>query len=137
MSKDEKFSRRDFLWRAGLIGAAAAGGSQFLAACEKGGGSEKSGGAGSEKSGGSKEAAKADKGGEEFSCTDTSGLSESAKKMREQQKYVDKSPKPDKNCENCQLYQPAEKEGECGGCASLKGPIHPKGYCNLWVEKAS
>jgi hypothetical protein len=136
MSNDDKLSRREFLWRAGMIGAVAAGGSQFLAACEKSGG-EKSGGAGSEKTGGGKEAAKADKGGGEFSCTDTSGLSESAIKMREQQEYVDQSPKEDQNCLNCQLYQPAEKEGTCGGCASLKGPIHPKGYCNLWVKKAS
>lgn len=136
MSEEEKLSRREFLWRAGMIGAVAAGGSQFLAACEKGGGgSEKPGGAGAEKSAG-QEKAKAEKGGGEFSCTDTSGLSESAIKMREQQEYVDKSPNEDKNCSNCQLYQPAEKEGTCGGCASLKGPIHPDGYCNLWVKKA-
>ena len=109
-----------------------------MAACEKKGGE-----GGAEKPSGEekakaeeKPAEKPAKGGEELTCTDTSGLSESAIKMREQQAYVDHSTKEGKTCANCQLFKPPEKEGTCGGCATLKGPIHPDGYCNLWVKKA-
>ena len=99
MSDDGKLNRREFLWRAGMIGAAAAGGSTLLSGCKKGGGGaekkeapEKSAGTTDEK-----KAAQKEKAGGEFSCTDTSGLSESEIKTRESLKYVDRTEKPDKN----------------------------------------
>lgn len=130
---DKKLNRREFLVRAGMLGAAATGVGMY-AGCDKGGsGGQKSGG--NKGGGGSKGGGKGGGGGE-LSCTDTSGLSESEIKTREQLKYVDKSDKPDKDCANCQLYQPPEKEGECGGCQSVPGPIHPDGYCTAWVKKS-
>lgn len=134
MSDDEsKLNRREFLVRAGMIGAAATGVGMY-AGCDKGGGGgQKSGGS---KSGGKGGSDKGGGGGSELSCTDTSGLKESQIKTRKSLEYVDKSPKSDKNCENCQLYQPPENEGECGGCQSVPGPIHPKGYCTAWVKKS-
>lgn len=71
----------------------------------------------------------------DFTCTDTSGLTEQEIQMRNNAEYVDDSPHPDQDCANCQLYEePAEGE-QCGGCQVIKGPIHPEGYCNLWVAQ--
>jgi high potential iron-sulfur protein len=72
----------------------------------------------------------------ELSCTDTSGLSPMDVQMRTSLGYVDKSPQPEKLCSNCLHYKPAA-ENQCGGCAILKGPVHPKGYCNSWAAKPS
>lgn len=130
--EDEKLDRREFLRRAGYAGLITVGVGQVGAACDKGGsgggGSESSGG--SEKSGGSK---KGGGGGDELSCTDTSGLSEDEINLREKHGYVDKTEKPDQRCDNCNLYQKPDKEGTCGGCTLVPGPIHPKGWCEQWV----
>lgn len=146
--ENEKLSRREFLWRASVIGAAAAGGAGFLSSCKKGGGG---GGAEKEKKsesepkeepeskpkekegGGSEKTAQ--KGGD-LDCTDTSGLKDSEIKTRESLKYVDKSTKPDKTCANCNLYEAPDSEGSCGGCSVVPGPINPAGYCNSWVKKS-
>ena len=74
---------------------------------------------------------------EELTCTDTSGLSEAELAMRQQQEYTDSTPYPEKTCDNCQLFQAPSREGTCGGCQVIKGPIHPKGYCKLWVAKTT
>lgn len=71
----------------------------------------------------------------ELSCSDTSGLAAMDVQMRTSLGYVDRSPQPDKRCDNC-LHYKAAGENQCGGCAILKGPIHPKGYCNSWAVKA-
>ncbi len=128
MSEDDKLDRREFLQRAGMIGAAVVGGSQFLSACDKGGGGSQKGqsGSGGQQGGG--------EGAGELDCTDTSGLSESEIKTRESLKYVDETPKPDKTCDNCRLYEKPESEGKCGGCTVVPGPVHPKGYCNSWQK---
>lgn len=114
----ENSSRRTFLQRLAVLGTAGVVTPAVLSAC--GGGEE----------GGAQEGA----GGEaSFSCTDTSGLTEQEIQMRNNAEYVDDSPHEDKTCDNCQLFtEPAGGE-QCGGCQVIKGPIHPKGYCNLWV----
>ena len=133
---DDKLNRRDFFKRAAVIGASIAGAGTLLAACKQDGGGGAKGGedektAADEKKGGG------DKGGDgEFSCTDTSGLTEAEKKTRKSLKYVDKSPKPDKNCLNCKLYTEPKGDSNCGGCTVLAGPVHPKGYCISWQAKA-
>lgn len=136
---DQKLDRRQFLINAGCAGLFAAGATTLGSGCKKGG----SGGGGSEGGGGGNESTsqgqkEADKGGGsgELSCTDTSGLKDGEIKTRNNLNYVDDSPKKDKNCANCQLYEPPEKEGTCGGCKSVPGPIHPEGYCTAWVKKA-
>jgi hypothetical protein len=129
---EQKLNRREFFERAAMLGAVAAGAGSFLAACQKqgGNGAEAEGGAGAQKAegGGAK--------GGELSCTDTAGLSEQQIKVRESLNYVDKSPKPEQLCENCQLYKEAPSAGECGGCQTVPGPIHPKGWCTAWVKKS-
>lgn len=108
-------TRREFLKHVVSVGALSIGASAVLTACGKkeGGGAEKASG-----------------------CMDTTGLAEGDIKMRESNAYVDVSPNKDKNCENCALYKPAAAGAACGGCNVLKGPIAPKGYCNLWAKKA-
>lgn len=70
-----------------------------------------------------------------FACTDMTGLTEEQIQLRTNSNYVDKSPHEDKRCSNCQLFMvPAEGE-QCGTCQILPGPIHPDGYCDLWVTQ--
>jgi hypothetical protein len=120
---DNKLNRRDFFKRAAVLGAAITGAASFLAACEPSGGS------------GSKEGAQAQKGGD-LDCTDTSGLKPDKIKMREELKYTDDSSKAGKLCSNCQFYEQPKSAGECGGCKTVPGPIHPKGWCTIWAAKA-
>lgn len=68
-------------------------------------------------------------------CTDTSGLSESDKTMRQNLGYVEKTPDVSKNCKNCQLYKMPEGGSKCGGCTLFGGPVTDNGYCNSWVAK--
>ncbi len=91
----------------GLAFGAAAGSALFGAACKK-----------------------------ELACTDTSGLGPADVQLRTSLGYVDRSPQPEKLCLNC-LHYKAAAENQCGGCAILKGPVHPKGYCNSWAAKPS
>lgn len=108
-------SRRLFLQRLGV----AAGAGVFLSAC--GPESAETGEAAPEMA------------EEGFSCLDTTGLTDMEVQMRQTLAYVDESPFPEKLCNNCQFWQPAATEGQCGGCQLLKGPIHPQGYCNSWA----
>ncbi len=118
-------SRRDFIQRLSLFGAAGVGAS-MLAAC-----------------GGEKQAdtPAADTPAEEpvaegFTCTDTSGLTEQELTMRNETfKYVDTSTEEGKTCENCALYVAAAEGQQCGTCTIIKGPIHPDGYCTSWAAK--
>lgn len=71
----------------------------------------------------------------ELNCMNTSGLSPEEKQPRTAFQYTDKSANPEQKCENCSLYKPAAPN-QCGGCQSIKGPIHPQGYCKLWTKKA-
>jgi len=128
MEDENAISRRSFLQRMSLLGAVSIGTGSMLSAC--GGGSENADADGGDMDGGETDAAAS----ADFSCTDTSGLTEQELATRENLGYVDESPDPEKLCSNCQFYQPAG-EGECGGCTLIKGPIHPDGYCNSWVAK--
>jgi hypothetical protein len=73
-----------------------------------------------------------------LSCNATealSPLSEAERKARSSSQYVESSKLATKNCENCAHYEAPPGADQCGGCKVVKGPIHPGGYCNLWVEK--
>lgn len=129
---DEKLDRREFFKRAAMLGAVAAGAGSFLAACQKNGGEAGGGEAG----GGAQEGGGGGAAGGDLSCTDTSGLSQQQISVRESLKYTDSSPKPDQQCDNCNLYKEPAKEGTCGGCQTVPGPIHPKGWCSAWVAKS-
>lgn len=68
-----------------------------------------------------------------FSCMDTAGLTQQEIAARTTLKYVDQSPVEGKNCENCALYVAAADGAQCGTCLTIKGPIHPEGYCDIWA----
>lgn len=71
----------------------------------------------------------------EFRCDDVSDLPDADTELRTALEYVDRSPHGEKkNCETCAFYKAAEKD-ECGRCTLVKGPIHPRGYCNSWAAK--
>ena len=106
-----ELTRRDFLTRSLSIGATGLVAGAVLSACGK-----KEGGGGGDP------------------CADESKLSEADKGVRKSSKYVAKSPDPKKLCDNCMHWVPATG-GPCGGCKVVKGPIAPKGYCNLWAAK--
>ncbi len=70
---------------------------------------------------------------ERFSCMDVSGLTEEEATQRITFQYTDQSAEQEKNCGNCVLFVEPESGTECGGCLSIQGPIHPEGYCTIWV----
>ncbi len=124
---DQKLNRRDFFKRAAVLGAVAAGAGTFLSACE-----QPSGQNGEQPAGEDQQQQAAGEAGD-LNCEDTAGLDEAQIKTRESLNYTDESPKPDQTCDNCQLYQEPEEAGTCGGCTTVPGPIHPKGWCTAWV----
>lgn len=123
--KKQNSSRREFLQKLTVFGTAGIVTPIVISAC--GGGD---GGAGQ---GGTDEATAVNDAN--FSCTDTSGLTEQEIQMRENAEYVDATPNPDQYCANCELFEPPAGDAECGGCQVIQGPIHPDGYCTLWVAQ--
>jgi hypothetical protein len=63
-----------------------------------------------------------------------SQLSAEDAKLRENLKYTDRSPDPQKLCNACQHYLP-NTDADCGGCKLMKGLIHPAGTCIVFVAK--
>ena len=104
-----KINRKEFLKQLPILGIALFGSGLFLQSCSK-----------------SKT--------EEDPCSDLSKLTEDEKETRKDFEYVSKSPYPEKLCDNCELWLAPEEGNFCGGCEIMEGPIHPKGYCNAWVE---
>jgi hypothetical protein len=54
-------------------------------------------------------------------------------KVRATLAYVDNTPDPSKPCIKCTQYIPAPAADQCGGCKLMKGPVHPKGFCNAFA----
>ena len=115
----DQFSRRSFIRKTVSVGAMGIGTAALLSACGK-----KEGGGGDHKA-----AAAA-------GCTDVSSLTDAEKGMRTSNKYVDVATDAAKACANCQLYVAAKAGAACGSCSVIKGPINPKGTCNLFAKKA-
>ncbi len=107
----DRMSRRELMKRTLFLPVVAAGAGVALAACGNGE-------------------------GEALTCTDTSGLTPAEIQARQAQEYTDHSPYAEKLCNNCQFWQPPQQADSCGGCQVIKGPIHPQGYCKLWVAQA-
>jgi len=68
-------------------------------------------------------------------CMDTSGLEEVDVTMRNTLQYTDASPVEGQNCANCSLYVLPEAGSDCGTCLTVKGPVHPEGYCTIWAAQ--
>ena len=69
-----------------------------------------------------------------FDCNDSSSLSPADTKARNEVLYVEAASTPSTACDVCQYWINAGTNG-CGGCRLLRGPIHPKGTCRLFVMK--
>ncbi|MEY3014315.1 MAG: hypothetical protein RIT45_3050 [Pseudomonadota bacterium] len=109
----DQVSRRSFLRQSLSVSALGIGAGLVLTACGKSGGGAAAAG-----------------------CNDTSGLAEADKAMRTTNNYVEAAADASKACEKCQLYVAAAAGAACGGCSVIKGPINPKGSCNLFAPKA-
>src|SRR5262245_53103591 len=72
--------------------------------------------------------------GKKLVCTDTAGLTPEEADLRTTNGYTDVSTDPAKHCDTCLQYVAASPD-QCGTCKSLKGPVHPQGYCKLWAQK--
>ena len=68
-------------------------------------------------------------------CEGLPDISPSDAQLRATLEYLDTAPQPDRSCENCQLFIPASSEGTCGSCKVVRGPIHPKGTCKVFLRK--
>ena len=67
-------------------------------------------------------------------CDDVTGLSANDADFRRGQGYAERSTRPGRRCDTCNFYEAGAPEA-CGGCTVIRGPIHPEGYCNLWVSR--
>lgn len=110
----DQISRKDFIFKGLVTGAALAGAGAILSQCGK---KEE------------KPAAAA------ASCNDTSTLSAEDKQQRTNLQYVEKSADPAKKCSTCALFIAPAAGAACGGCNLVKGTINPEGYCTSWVTK--
>ena len=119
---DSILTRRNFIQRLTVVGAATIGAS-YLVAC--GGESGESGEAG--------EAGEA----MALDCSDVSSLSADQQATRTALQYVEASDVEGQNCTNCQQYQVPATEGGCGTCLVVPGTINPNGHCSSWAEKVS
>ena len=119
-----EFTRRGFLK---VLGAAGAVGAGAVAVGCGGGDSADTGTTEAAET----ETAAADEG---FTCMDTTGLTEAEVTMRTTLEYTDVSPVEGQNCANCALYVAATADDPCGTCQTVKGPIHPLGYCTIWAQ---
>lgn len=67
-------------------------------------------------------------------CNDVSSLSPEDAKARADQAYLEAGADRTRLCDLCQQWEPGP-EGACGTCKVIKGPINPKGTCNLFAKK--
>lgn len=125
-NENQNTSRREFLQKLTALGTAGVITPVVLSACGGNEGQTAAPGDGNPE-GGEAQAS--------FSCTDTSGLTDAQIQQRQATNYVDESPNPDQLCNNCQLFTEPEEGAQCGGCQVVPGPIHPEGYCDLWVAQ--
>lgn len=113
MNNKKNTSRRTFLRRLLGLGAVGFGAGALVSACGDG----------------SEEAAMT------TPCTDLSDLTEQQITLRENLEYVSETPIPEKRCDNCQFYIPAEAGESCGGCQLFAGAVAAGGYCTSWVQR--
>ena len=66
-------------------------------------------------------------------CADLSGLAKADLQARKALSYSAESPYDDQICDNCRFWIAPKEGAPCGGCVTLRGPIHPKGYCSYWA----
>jgi len=73
----------------------------------------------------------------ELICGDYSNVSKEELDKRKKLGYADKSPDPERECVECNLYIPNGQEKKCGGCILFQGPVNAEGTCTYWAEQVS
>jgi len=68
-------------------------------------------------------------------CDDLTGVDPTDVEKRKSLGYLNLSPTPDKQCDECKLWVPAAEGKECGGCLLFAGPVSPEGNCTYWAPK--
>jgi hypothetical protein len=68
-------------------------------------------------------------------CSDAAGLWPAERKTRDDNRYRDRSVEPLRYCFRCDNFLPPPVVGTCGACRTVKGPIHPLGWCTAWTER--
>ena len=70
-----------------------------------------------------------------LACTDTSQLWPAERKTREDNQYRDRSARgPElEYCFRCENFVAPQEPRACGACRTIKGPIHPLGWCKSWT----
>jgi hypothetical protein len=125
---DRNVSRRDFLLRVGVAGAAGT----VLAAC--GGRSpdrpaDQTPAAGAPTPG----VAGPDDGIVAAQCPGYNDLSQDQLAVRRTLNYVDVTPQQGQYCNNCRFLVEGPEYGECIGCQLFAGPVAPRGWCSSWA----
>jgi hypothetical protein len=116
-------SRRQFLQRTAILGAAI-GGSSLLAACGQAATTPSTAaGQGAQPTG--------------LNCTDVSALTDQQKARRAELQYVEKSQTAGQTCANCRRFVPPTQANQCGTCSAVAGPINPEGHCAAWAAKGT
>lgn len=125
------YSRRKFIRKGfGYISMFAIGGS-VLAACNGGGSKEEKPSANTTEQKPSTESVAS------TDPCDKASLTEQDIKNRKALGYVEETPIPEKTCDNCKLFVPANDTIKCGTCSLFKGPIDTGGYCTYWADKSA
>ena len=68
-------------------------------------------------------------------CDDLTNVGEGDIAIREKLGYVQESPIPDNQCDNCNLYLPPKEGQKCGGCMLFKGSVFASAYCTYWAPR--
>jgi hypothetical protein len=69
-------------------------------------------------------------------CDDTTGLWPAEIATRQDNEYVDVSGEVDEHCFLCDNFLEPAVAGACGTCRTVKGPIHPLGWCLSWTARS-
>lgn len=68
-------------------------------------------------------------------CNDLATLTKDEIALRDKLGYVQESPLPDNQCQNCNLFLPPKEGHKCGGCMLFKGPVFVQAYCTYWAPR--
>jgi hypothetical protein len=66
-------------------------------------------------------------------CEGLPGLTAEEMQLRKTLLYADATPQPGRTCTNCTLFVPPKEADSCGACKVLHGPVHPNGWCKIFV----
>lgn len=118
---DRSVSRRDFLMRLGVAGAAGA----VLTSCRTDDRAATAPGAQGQAATGDQIVA--------AECPGYDQISEDQLSVRRTLNYQDVTPQAGQYCHNCRFLVDAPQYDPCIGCQLFEGPVAPEGWCSSWA----